>query len=413
MPGPGMEIIGKEEIEEVMDVLKSQWLYRYGEVNDPNFKQKVIKFEKAVCELSNVPYGVAVNSGTTALLVALGAVGVGPGDEVIVPGFTYIASISAIVYSRAIPVLAEVDQTFNLDPADVEAKITPRTKAIIAVHMMGNPARLDELRSIADNHGLILLEDCAQAFGASYKGQPIGSIGDIAIFSFNVYKTITAGDGGMIITSNENYFKRSFAFHDQGHSPNRTGVEVGNRPFIGLSFRMTELQGAALLGQIKKLPHILNHLRDNKTRFKNMIADLQDIEFRVLPDPDGEICTILTILLPTPDVAKRVAEELGGKPLSAAGWHVYNNMENILEQSTITPEKCPFTCPYYTEKGGHMEYRKGMLPQTDSLLNRTINISIGVADPGIGASFGVTMNDELDVVEQRAEEFLRIAKKHL
>ena len=143
MPGPGMEIIGKEEIEEVMDVLKSQWLYRYGEVKDPNFKQKVIKFEKAVCELSNVPYGVAVNSGTTALLVALGAVGVGPGDEVIVPGYTYIASISSIVYSRAIPVLAEVDQTFNLDPADVEAKITPRTKAIIAVHMMGNPARLD------------------------------------------------------------------------------------------------------------------------------------------------------------------------------------------------------------------------------------------------------------------------------
>ena len=413
MPGPGMEIIGEEEIEEVMDVLKSQWLYRYGEVNDPNFKQKVIKFEKAVCELSNVPYGVAVNSGTTALLVALGAVGVGPGDEVIVPGFTYIASISAIVYSRAIPVLAEVDQTFNLDPADVEAKITPRTKAIIAVHMMGNPARLDELRSIADNHGLILLEDCAQAFGASYKGQPIGSIGDIAIFSFNVYKTITAGDGGMIITSNENYFKRSFAFHDQGHSPNRTGVEVGNRPFIGLSFRMTELQGAALLGQIKKLPHILNHLRDNKTRFKNMIADLQDIEFRELPDPDGEICTILTMLLPTPDVAKSVAEELGGKPLSAAGWHVYNNMENILEQSTITPEKCPFSCPYYTDKGGKMEYRKGMLPQTDSLLSRTINISIGVADPGIGASFGVTMNDELDVVEQRAEEFLSIAKKHL
>ena len=413
MPGPGMEIIGEEEIQEVMDVLKSMWLYRYGDVEDPSFKQKVIKFEKAVCDLSNVPYALAVNSGTTALLAALGAAGIGPGDEVIVPGYTFIASISSIVYSRAVPVLAEVDQTFNLDPADVEAKITPRTKAIIAVHLMGNPARLDELQTIADNHGLILVEDCAQAFGASYKGRPIGSIGDIGTFSFNVYKTITAGDGGMLITSDENYYRRSFASHDQGHSPHRAGVEIGNRPFIGLNFRMTELQGAALLGQIKKLPRILNHLRANKTRFKEMITDLPDIEFRELPDPDGEICTMLTTLLPTPDVAERIAEELGVKPLSAAGWHVYNNMENILEQRTITQEKCPFSCPYYTGNGGHMEYRKGMLPQTDSLLSRAINISIGVADPGIESSFGVTMRDGLDVVEQRAEEFRGIAQKYL
>jgi len=413
MPGPGMELIGEEEIQEVMDVLRSMWLYRYGELEDPNFKQKVIKLEEEVCKLSAVKYGVAVNSGTSALLVALGALGVGPGDEVIVPGYTFIASISSVVYSRAIPVLTEVDQTFNLDPRDVEAKITPRTKAIIAVHMMGNPARLNELRAVADKHGLLLIEDCAQAFGASYKGHPIGSIGDMGIFSFNAYKTITAGDGGMVITDDDNYYQRAFAFHDQGHSPLRAGVDVGKRPFIGLSFRLTELQAAALLGQLKKLPRILSHLRANKARFKALISDLPGIEFREITDPDGEICTLLTTLMPTPEIAQKVSGELGGKPMSAAGWHVYNNMENILEQRTITPEQCPFTCPYYTNKGGHMTYHKGMLPQTDALLERAVNISIGVPDPGLRSSFGVNIHDGLDVVEKRAAEFRKVAGKYL
>ena len=137
----------------------------------------------------------------------------------IVPGYTFIASLSSIIYSGAVPVLADVDRTFNLDPEDVAAKITPRTKAIMAVHMMGNPARLNELKAIADAHGLVLIEDCAQAFGATYKGRPVGSIGDIGTFSFNVYKTITSGDGGMIVTDDEEVFRRCFAFHDQGHAP--------------------------------------------------------------------------------------------------------------------------------------------------------------------------------------------------
>ena len=413
MPGPGMEIVGEEEIQEVLEVLRSKWLYRYGAEEDPNFKRKVISLEEQVAKMSNVKHGVAVNSGTSALLVALGALGIGPGDEVIVPGYTFIASISSIVYARAVPVLAEIDRTFNLDPVDVEAKITPRTKAIMVVHMMGNPARLDELKAIAKKHGIALIEDAAQAFGASYKGQPIGSIGTIGCFSFNAYKTITAGDGGMVITSDDNLYKRSFAFHDQGHSPGRTSVEVGKRPFIGLDFRMTELQAAVLLGQLKKLPQILGHLRANKTRFKQIISALPGIEFRELPDPNGEICTLLTTIMPTPEIAEKLSAEIGGKPMSAAGWHVYSNMENILEQRTITPEQCPFTCPYYTSKAERMKYHKGMLPNTDALLARSINISIGVPDPGLRSSFGVNMNDGLDVVEQRANKFCEIASKYL
>ena len=174
MPGPGMELIGEEEKRELLEVLEAGYLFRYGSPDNPAFKAKVYHLEQEVARLVGVRHAVAVNSGTTALLVALAGLGVGPGDEVIVPGYTFIASMSSVIYARAIPILAEIDRTFNLDPADVRRKITPRTKAIMAVHMLGNPARLDELKAIADEHNLLLIEDCAQAFGASYKGRRVG-----------------------------------------------------------------------------------------------------------------------------------------------------------------------------------------------------------------------------------------------
>jgi dTDP-4-amino-4,6-dideoxygalactose transaminase len=413
MPGPGMEVIGDEEIQEVVELLKGGYIYRYGSESDPNFRAKVLKLEKEVGQWSRVNYAVGVASGTTALLTALSALGVGPGDEVIVPGYTFIASMSAVVYARAIPVLAEVDRTFNLDPKDVEAKITPRTKAIMPVHMTGNPARLDELKAVADRHHLLLIEDCCQAFGATYKGRAIGTIGHMGAFSFNANKTITAGDGGMVITDDEALYKRAFAFHDQGHSPLRGSVDVGQRPFIGMGFRMTELQAAVLLAQLRKLPDILTHLRANKRLYKETIADLPGLEFREITDPAGEIATMLTVILPTAEVAQQVAKAIGSKVIAEAGWHVYNNMENILEQRTVTPEGCPFTCPFYTSKGGDMKYHKGMLPQTDALLARAINISIGVSDPGIGAGVGLTMSDTAESARQKAENFHRVAGQFL
>src|SRR5690606_14611403 len=216
MPGPGAALIGEEEIREVVSVLRSGYLSRYGPDDDPAFGATVYRLEQAIAQRSGVQHAVAVNSGTSALLCALAALGIGPGDEVIVPGFTYIASISAIAYSRAVPVLAEIDESFNLDPADVERRITPRTKAIMAVHMMGNPARLAELLDVANRHGLHLIEDCCQAFGATYRGRSVGSYGVAGALSFNVFKTITSGDGGMLITDDQEVYERAFAFHDQG-----------------------------------------------------------------------------------------------------------------------------------------------------------------------------------------------------
>src|SRR5262249_29359745 len=186
MPGPGMDLIGEEEIQEVLEVLRGGYLFRYGislgaEV-DPRFKGKVYQVEREIADYCGVRYAVAVNSGTSALLTALAGLGIGPGDEVIVPGYTFIASLSSIIYSRAIPVLAGVTQPSNLDPNNVRAKSTPRTKAIMVAHMMANPARLDELKAIADEYKLLLIEDCAQAFGATYKGRPVGSIGHAGAF---------------------------------------------------------------------------------------------------------------------------------------------------------------------------------------------------------------------------------------
>jgi len=411
MPGPGMELIGEEEKKELLEVLDAGYLFRYGSPDNPAFKAKVYRLEQEVARLVGVKYAVAVNSGTSALHVALSGLGVGPGDEVIVPGYTFIACMSSVIYTRAIPILAEVDRTLNLDPADVRRKITPRTKAIMAVHMLGNPARLDELKAIADEKHLLLLEDCAQAFGASYRGRAVGSIGYAGTYSFNIFKTITAGDGGMVVTDDESFYRRFFGFHDQGHSPLRTGVEVGKRPFFGLDYRMTEVAAAILLAQLRKLDGLTAHMRANKKHFKAAIADLPGLEFREITDPDGECATLLTVFLPSEEIARQVARELGTKVIADSGWHVYANMEQILEKRTITPEGCPFTCPYY--KGGEVKYWKGMLPQTDALLARAINISIGVSDPGLGSAFGVTIRDDFDVVDTRAAEFRRVVGKYL
>jgi dTDP-4-amino-4,6-dideoxygalactose transaminase len=399
MPGPGVEWIGEEEKKAVLEVIESGYLFRYATDDSPKFLAKVYQLEQEFARRCGVRYSVAVNSGTSALLAALAALRVGPGDEVIVPGYTFIASMSAVIFSRAVPVLAEVDNTLNLDPQDVERKITPRTKAILAVHMLGNPARLDELKAIADKHRLLLIEDCCQAAGATYRGKPVGSIGAAGCFSFNIYKTITAGDGGMIITDDEETYRRAFAFHDQGHSPARKGVEVGRRPFIGLDLRMTELTAAVVLAQLEKMDRIVARLRETKRALKSALAGLSGLEFRDITDPQGEIATLLTMFLPNEASARAVATELGTKVVADSGWHVYSNMEHVLDKRTVTPQGCPFNCSSHPTS---VKYKKGMLPQTDALLARAVNLSVGVSDPGLGSAFGVSINSGADEVQRVA-----------
>jgi dTDP-4-amino-4,6-dideoxygalactose transaminase len=410
MAGPGIDLIGQAEIDEVLEVLRSRHLSRYGSEDDPTFGAKVRHLEQAVARLTGVSYALGVNSGTSALWCGLGALKLGPGDEVIVPGFTYVASISAIVYAGALPVLAEVDASLNLDPADVEARITPRTRAILVVHMLGSPARLAELKAVAARHQVLLIEDCAQAFGASYRGQAVGSHGALGILSFNEFKTITCGDGGMLVTDDEDVYRRAFAMHDQGHAPLRLGVDVGQRPFLGLNFRMIELAGAVLLAQLRRLPSIQQRLRDNKRLFKSLLADLPGLAFRDLPDPDGDLATHLVVLFPDEAIARSVSRELGSRVLAESGWHIYTQMEHLLSQRTASMRGAPFNSP---GEPAADHYRPGMLPQTDRLVRRAMSIGIGVADPNLGSSFGVTVLDGPDAVHARAAEFRQVAGKFL
>jgi dTDP-4-amino-4,6-dideoxygalactose transaminase len=409
MPGPGLDLLGAEELAEVMEVVTSGRLSRYGP-DDPSFPAKVQTFEDEVSRLSGVPYTLALNSGTSGLLLALTGLGVGPGDEVIVPGFTFVATISAVVYARARPVLAEIDETLNLDPADVEARITPRTRAIVVVHMLGNAARIEELRAVADRHGIALIEDVAQAFGATYRGRWLGSFGHAGIYSFNEFKTITCGDGGMLVTGDEDLYRRCFAMHDQGHSPLRKGIEVGARPMLGLNFRMTELEGAVLVAQLRKLDLIRTHLRENRDIVRSIIGTVPGIRFRHLPDDEGDLATHLVVIFPSEGVARRVTEELGSITLAHSGWHVYNHMEHFLAQRVMTERGCPFDCS--CTHPDRAVYRPGMLPATDALLGRSMSFAIGVVDPNL-APWGLRMRDGTDVARERAERFHEIASRHM
>ena len=410
MPGPGYYWIGKEEEQEVIDVLRARYLFRYGNERDPNFKHKVKTLEEEINKSFKSGYALAVTSGTAALITALSAAGIGPGDEVIVPGYTFIASITAIIICNAVPVLAEVDDSLTLDPEDVEKKITPYTKAVMAVHMLGNPCNLDELSKIAKKHNLILVEDSAQAFGGYYKTKRLGTIGDIGTYSFNFFKTINAGDGGMVVTDDENLYKNAFAYHDQGHLPLRMGVEIGKRSIIGQNFRMNELTAAVLLAQFRKLDELIRRMHYLKEKFKRQIEGMDGLSFRKINDDKGECGTILTVFFRNKKIAEEAAKRLNTATVSYSGWHVYNNMEQVLEMKVINPRLNPLKNTYYR---GNVNYKKGMLPKTDKLLERAINISIGVVDAGLGAAFGINIDSTDEEVAMKIKTFKTVLKQLL
>ena len=406
--GPGSYLFGEEERRELLDVMETGYLFRYGSEDDPNFKKKVATFEKEFAEKLGAKYCVAVSSGTGALMCCLAALGIGPGDEVIVPGYTFIASISSIILSKAIPVLAEIDESLTIDPEDIKKKITKRTKAIMPVHMLGNPCDMDKIMEIAKEHNLYVIEDCCQAAGASYKGRRVGTIGNIGAFSLNIFKTITAGDGGAVITNDYDLYERAFGFHDQGHKPNRTGVEVGNRSIVGMNMRLNELSGAVALAQTRKMDYILETLREKKAKLKEMISGIPGIGFRRINDEKGECATLLTLLFKDKETADKFSAKVGTKTISHSGWHVYNNMEQILNKKTATEYACPYVCEAY---GQDIEYRAHMLPQTDDILERAVNISVGVVDGGLGSAFGININSTDDEIKAVADKISEIMKE--
>lgn len=402
--GPGAYAFGWEECKELMDVMSSGHLYRYGREDDPAFKRKVLTFEKEFGEYIGRPYATAVTNGSNALMNAMCTLGIGAGDEVLVPGYTFAATIGMVIWARAIPIFVEIDESLTMDPDDLESKITDKTKAIIPVHMLGNPANMDRIMEIARKHNLYVIEDCCQCVGGSYKGKMVGNFGDMAAYSLNYYKTITCGDGGVVISSNEERYVKSFGLQDHGHQPNRTGVEIGKRSFIGYNMRMNELQGAVALAQLRKLPNIIDALRAKKKMLKDELSDIPGIKFRKIND-EGECATILTLMFDEKEQADKFAAAVGGATLAHSGWHVYNNMENILGQMVYTDVPCPFGCSFYGRK---VEYKKHMLPKTDYILDRCVNLSIGVVDAGLGAGFGINLNSTEEEIHDCAKRIREV-----
>jgi dTDP-4-amino-4,6-dideoxygalactose transaminase len=293
-------------------------------------------------------------------------------------------------------VLTEIDESLTMDPADLEQKISKNTGVIMPVHMLGNPADMDRILAIARKHGLSVLEDSCQALGARYKGKAVGSLGDIGAFSLNINKTITCGDGGMVVTDERALYERAFGYHDQGHKPLRMGVEIGERSIIGINLRMNELTGAFALGQLQKLDLILELLKDKKAKFKQKLVDakLEGMGFRKINDPE-ECATLLTVIFADSKTAASIAEALGTMTVSESGWHVYNHMEQILSVG---------------DEQGRRRYRKHMLPRTDDILERSINLSVGVVDPGLGAGFGIDILSSDEVIERQAQKFIAVIR---
>jgi 8-amino-3,8-dideoxy-alpha-D-manno-octulosonate transaminase len=327
----GREVFDEEEIREVVDVLKRKVLFRYGFDKEREGIYKVKEFEDKFKEFIGSKYALGVSSGSAALKVAIESLNLPKGEEIITQCFTFVATIEAIEESGFKPVLCEIDDSLNMDISDLEKKITKDTCAIIPVNMMGCSGKIDKIIEIAKSKNLPVIEDNCQSTGASYFGKKLGTFGDIGCFSFDYVKVMTTGEGGMIVTDNEEIYKQADYYHDHGH-PHLKNISRGEEKRMrkGFNFRMNELQGALGIAQLKKLPEIIRKQKENKKKIKEGIKDIKGIVFRNIPDPEGEIATFLTFYLPTKEKTEKFKEKmknLGVNPAILNYWHFIANVE--------------------------------------------------------------------------------------
>ncbi len=384
---PGALEIGSLERKHVLEVLRNRRLFRYygpGVAID-EFPSKAEALEQSMAARTGARHAVAMNSCTSGLISSLVACGVGPGDEVIIPAYTFFASCSAVLIAKAIPTLAEVDDSLTLDPSDLEAKITDRTRAVMPVHMRGAPCRMDEIMRIARRHELKVIEDVAQAMGGSFKGKALGTFGDCGCFSLQYHKILTSGEGGIVLTNDDVLYDRLRSYHDSAACwrPRRfASPRYAGEVFPGENYRMSELTAALALAQLSRLDGILDRMRRRKKAIKRRIANLPGLEFRRLNDEEGDTGLCLIMYLPDTDTTKQFAGALRAEGVSAGclydegipDWHVYAHWPHLMRKLTATTEGCPFTCPYY--KGPEPEYTENMCPRSLDHLGRSVHVDI-------------------------------------
>ncbi|HEX4875789.1 MAG TPA: DegT/DnrJ/EryC1/StrS family aminotransferase [Chitinophagaceae bacterium] len=345
---PGYELWSDKERKEVNDVLETGILMRYGFDGPRKGIWKSKELEAAVNETFGCKYAQLTSSGTAALTTAMSALGIGYGDEVITPSFTFVASFEAVLSVGAVPVLVDVDDTLTLDPEAVRKAITPKTKAIMPVHMCGSMADLDALTAICKEHNLILLEDACQSIGGTYKGKHLGTIGDAGTFSFDFVKTMTCAEGGVVMTNREDVYTNSDGYTDHGHD--HKGVDRGAdlHPFIGYNFRISELHAAVGLAQIKRLPEFLAIQKKNHGLLKNILSQVPEVSFRRIPDPAGDSCSFVSWFLPTEEITRAVVAEMKAQGILPGNFYWYDNnwhyirkwdhLKNAVTLNALSPE---------------------------------------------------------------------------
>ncbi len=372
---PGFEIFGDEERKQVADVLETGVLFRYGFEGARNGHFKALEFEKKLSKITGAAYSHLCSSGTAALCTAMAACGIGAGDEVIVPGFTFVATFEAVMAAGAVPVFGEIDETLCLDPDQLEAVITPRTRAVVPVHMCGSMARIDEIRALCEKKGLILLEDACQSLGASFQGKSLGTFGLAGCFSFDAVKTVTCGEGGGIITNSRDVYDRADQYADHGHD-HLGGPDRGadDHPIIGTNYRISELNAAVGLAQLNKLDQITAIQRKNKAAVKDAMAGLAEVRFRQIPDPDGDSATFLSFFLPTEQRARQVAKNLAENGAPSPywydnNWHYYRKWHHLKQMKRSARLAVELAHPL-------PDYQNMVLEASDTIMKRTISMQI-------------------------------------
>ncbi len=373
---PGTELFGKEEKEQVMEVLETGVLFRYN--NDAQRKGiwKAKQFEKEFAEYHGAKHCHMVASGTAADCVSLASVGVGAGDEVIVPPFTFIAPVEAVVNCGAVPVFAEIDETLCLSAKSIEAAITPKTKAVMLIHMVGAMAQIDEIVEVCNKHNIILIEDTAQALGGSYKGKMLGTFGKVACYSFDFFKLITAGEGGAVITNDDDVYTTAHTWSDHGHSHIGDNRGAEDHPILGTNYRISELHAAVGLAQFRKIDYILERLRANKKVLKDYLKKFPQVTFRNVPDEAGDSATVLNFFLPTQQDAEKACAELGKEGVAAAYW--YNNNYHFIKNWNHLTE-CKVASPVgmqFLEKP--QDYKNLDLPKSYDIIGRLVSINMNI-----------------------------------
>lgn len=322
---PGFELWSDAERKEVNEVLETGILMRYGFDGPRKGKWKAKELEAAICSRFGSQYAHVLSSGTAALTTALAALGIGSGDEVIMPAFTFVASFEAVLSVGAIPVLVDIDETLTLNPDAVRKAITSKTKCIMPVHMCGSMADMDALQSVCEEYKLFLLEDACQSIGGTYKGKSLGTIGDAGTFSFDFVKTMTCGEGGAVMTNNENVHIKCEGYTDHGHD--HKGIDRGAdlHPFLGYNFRLSELHAAVGLAQVKRVDEFLAIQNKNHMLLKSILSTIPEISFRSIPDPEGDSCTFLSWFLPSEDLTRNVVAVLKEKGTLAGNFYWFDN----------------------------------------------------------------------------------------